>query len=100
MEAEELKKTEDKAETCDAWGHVIRKPEFPDVEERPMISCECSLLGHPCPDWLWLNPHRLLTTWGDGLVNSTLAFTLSIFASCSLSFLFTATSAASSSWTF
>ena len=62
MEAEEPKKAEENAETCDAWGHVIRKAEPSHVEERPMITCECALWGHPFPHWLWSHEESLATT--------------------------------------
>ena len=49
MEAKKLQK----AEACDLWGHVIRKPELAEGKEREMITPECALLGNPCPHWLW-----------------------------------------------
>ena len=55
MKANQLmEETGETAETCDDWGHVIcEETRPPKVENRPMITCECDLWGHPCPHFLW-----------------------------------------------
>jgi hypothetical protein len=54
MEAEQLRgETDQMAETCDAWGHVIEKPRKLSRGDRPIITYECELWGQPNPTWLW-----------------------------------------------
>ena len=69
MEAEQLRGEADQtAETCDAWGHVIEKPRKLGRRDRPMITYECELWGHPSPTWLWTRrtlsrpQHKMSTT--------------------------------------